>query len=80
MVLFVEESKVQMLKRKGENGKINTVHNSSSTPDDEWGVGGGYITPHILKFGEKNPLVPNVLGNGVGPKVAQMWRQKESCC
>jgi hypothetical protein len=77
MVLFVVERKVKMLKIK-----INTLHISSTTPDDVWGgtntklhvflnsalsrvewptSGSGCFKP------AKDPLVPYVLGTGLGP-------------
>jgi len=55
-ILNVGERKVKLLKIKGERGKINTLHNSSTTPDD---VGGRYKTPRILKFGTKQRGVAN---------------------
>ena len=80
LILNVGERKVKMLKTKGERGKINTWHNSSTKPDD---VAGGGVDTKLHAFlnsalnkGEwptsgsgcfnpaKDPLVPHVLGTG----------------
>ena len=59
LILNVGERKVKMLKTKGERGKINTWHNSSTKPDDVAGGGSRYKTPRILKFGTKQRGVAN---------------------